>query len=294
MKGFSSNTKALYAVIGATVVGGGLAVFGKIGLQVIPPFAFTFLRFVIGSIFLTPFLTKFNKLTPKKFTELFLLSLLSTINLILFSFGIRLTTATISQLLYSFVPILVSILSIWLLNRKPSMNQIGGILLGLLGIGFLVLGPLMENKVVESGNGLGNFLIMIGTILYSLYLIYSKKLQKNYSPATLTGAFIGTTLIASGIMAIFENSANIQWVGNLNSMTIVSLLYVGVLGTGIFYFLNQYAVKHGGPLAAAVIQYTTPPATLILAMFFLQEKITFEFIIGSFLAYFSAWLVTSR
>lgn len=294
MKGLSSNTKALYAVIGATVVGGGLAVFGKIGLQVVPPFAFTFLRFVIGAIFLIPFIGKLKNLNRKKFIELFLLSLLSTTNMFLFSFGVRLTTATIAQLLYAFVPIVVGILSIWFLNRRLKVVQIVGIVVGLVGMLFLIFKPLIGNIVFVSGSGLGNLLIATGTILYSLYLIYSKKLQKRYSPVTLTAAFIGTTLIASALMAFFENISDTQWINNLNLMTYISLLYVGVLGTGVFYFLNQYAVKHGGPLAAAVIQYTTPPATLIWAMILLQEKITLEFIIGAILAYLGAWLVATK
>ncbi len=294
MKGLSDTAKALYAVILATIVGGGLAVFGKIGLKVIPPFTFTFLRFAIGGLFLIPLIGKLHRLTLKKMLELGLLSLLSTINLFFFAFGVRLTSATIAQLLYAFVPIVVSLFSIAVLNKKPSIIQFFGIICGLIGIAYLLFGPQLQIKGLLSGGALGNVLITTGTIFYSLYLIYSKKLQKQYSAKTLTGAFIGTTIIVSAVFALFESSHTIHWIYRIEPITYISLLYVGILGTGIFYFLNQYAVQYGSPLIASVIQYTTPPATLIWAMILLQERITPQFIIGAILAYLGAWLVTSK
>lgn len=105
-------------------------------------------------------------------------------------------------------------------------------------------------------------------------------------------AFIGTTMIVSIPFSLFEISNGVNWISHVQPITVISLLYVGIIGTGVFYFLNQYAVKHGGPLIASVIQYTSPPATLIWAMILLQEKITLEFIIGAILAYIGAWLVT--
>lgn len=294
MKEYSDNTKALYAVVLATIVGGGLAVFGKIGLKVIPPFTFTFLRFLIGSIFLIPFISRLQKITFKKFSELFLLSSLSTVNIFLFSFGIRLTSATVAQLLYAFVPILVAILSVFLLKKRPFFKQNIGIILGLIGMVFLIFHPSNNNIGVSSESSLGNILIALGTFLYALYLIYSKKMQNRYSPATLMGAFIGTTMITSSAFSLFEIGRGINWFYHIETITVIALLYVGILGTGVFYFLNQYAVKHGGPLIAAVIQYTQPPATLIWAMILLQEKLTLELVIGSILAYLGAWLVAAK
>ncbi len=294
MKGHTDNTKALYAVLLATVVGGGLAVFGKIGLMVVPPFTFTFLRFFMGIIFLVPFIKKLKNLTFKKISELFLLSLLSTVNIFLFSFGIRLTTATIAQLLYAFVPILVAILSVFLLKKKSSFIQTIGIIVGFVGMIFLVVHPTKSIYELLTGSSLGNILIAIGCLLFALYLIYSKKMQNRYSPSTLMAAFIGTTMITSLPFSFFEIRQGINWVFHIQSITVISLFYVGIMGTGVFYFLNQYAVKHGGPLIASVIQYMQPPATLIWAMILLKERITIEFIVGSILAYLGAWLVTTK
>lgn len=292
MKEHSDSTKSIYAIVVATILGGGLAVFGKIGLQIIPPFTFTFLRFFIGLIFLIPFIGKLKKITLRNITELGLVSLLSTANIILFTFGIRLTTAIVSQLLYTFVPVFVAILSIFLLKKKPKAKQVVGIILGLIGMIYLIFHQTSNILQIFKGSSLGSLYIAIGVILYSLYLIYSKKLQKRYSPGVLMGAFVGTTVITSLFLSLFELRNNLGWIVHLQAITIVSLLYVGILGTGIFYFLNQYVVKHGGALVASVIQYTQPPATLIWAIILLNEKITPEFIIGAILAYFGAWLVT--
>ncbi len=38
----STQTKAVVAIVLAAIFGGGIAVVGKIGLRVVPPFTFTF------------------------------------------------------------------------------------------------------------------------------------------------------------------------------------------------------------------------------------------------------------
>lgn len=292
MKDYEDGTKALIAIILATIVGGGLAVFGKIGLTVVPPFIFTFFRFAIGTIFLIPFIGKLNRLTFKKLTELFLVSLLSVGNIFFFSFGIRFTTATISQLLYAFVPMLVAILSVFVLKSKPSSKQLVGIISGLVGMLYLIIYPIRNSHNFLSGTSLGNILIMFACLSFSLYLVFSKKLQNRYSPSTLVAAMIGTTMITSFPLGLLELREGLGWISYVQPITIISLFYVGIIGTQIFYLLNQYAIKHGGVLTASIIQYTSPPATLVWAMILLSEKITVEFVVGSVLAYLGAWLVT--
>lgn len=282
--------KAFIAVVLATVFGGALAVFGKIGLTVVPPFTFTFFRFFIGVIFLLPFIKKIKRLTPKKIFELGSISILSSANIFLFSFGIKLTGAAISQVIYSFNPVIVCILSVIFLRRKSSLSQNIGIILGLFGLFFLIFHQTNIRELFQ-GSSLGNMLIAMGAFSFSIYLIYSKKLQNHYSPQTLTAAFIGTTLIVSSVIAPFELRQGMQWISHIQLITVVSLLYVGIFGTGIHYFLYQYTVKHGGPVTASIIQYTMPPSTLIWAMVLLREKISVEFVFGTMLAYIDAWFV---
>src|SRR3989344_4556855 len=93
--------KALLAVIFAALVGGGIPVMGKISLVIVPPTVFTFLRFLIATLCMAPFALPLPKIDRGLFIKILLVCLFATLNVTLFPFGIRLTTATIGQLLYA-------------------------------------------------------------------------------------------------------------------------------------------------------------------------------------------------
>ncbi len=54
-------------------------------------------------------------------------------NIVIFAFGIPYTTASVSQVLYTGVPVLVAALSPMLLKENPTKLQIIGILIGIIG-----------------------------------------------------------------------------------------------------------------------------------------------------------------
>ena len=283
---------ALLAVILAAVVGGALPVYVKIGLKQISPFSFTLLRFVLASLFFIPLLSRKNKISFKSFLEIGLISLLSTANIILFSFGIKLTAASIGQMLYAGVPIIVALLSFFMLKEKIFGRKFFGIVLGFIGTVMVVVLPLLSKNSPLSGNLIGNLMVFVGVFFYSLYGIYSKKIQKKYSPVQLTAVFSITTALVVLFPAVGEIvSGNHWWIG-LTEQTIFSLFYVGLLGTAIYYLLYQYAIKNGTPIIASMTLYLQPVMTIVWASILLGEKISAGFILATIMVLLGAYLTT--
>jgi len=283
---------AFLAILMAALLGGGIAPFIKIGVREIPPLSFTFLRFVLASLFLAPFFIKENSRVGKDIFKIVLFSLLATVNVTFFAFGVKKTTATVAQMLYAAVPIIASSLSYLILKEKIRPRTIIGAGLGLLGVSLIIILPTIEQSFPFKGNLMGNLLIFVGVFSFSLYSVFSKKFQENYSPAYLTTVFFLTTTFVLFFLSFGEFTSYPYWWSNISLDSLLSLLYVGFIGTALFYLLYQYALKHGTPVIASMTLYLQPAATFIWAAIILGERVTFGFIIGAILALTGAWLVT--
>lgn len=279
----SSQTKALLAIITAATLGSGSVIFAKLGLREVPPFTFMFLRFLIASLLILPFYLK-SPLPPHRLWPPILISLFSSANIFLFAFGIRLTTATASQVIYSIVPIITAILAYFLVKEQFNQKKIVGIALGFFGL--LVIIGLPQTLT-------GNFLLLMGAVLYSFYPVLSKKIQVQYSPWQLTTMFIFTTTILGGVFSLTELRQIPAWFPTASALAWFSLIFVAIIGTIIYYWLTQGAIKHGSAVIGSIILYLQPVTTYLWAHFILKEQLTWEIVIGGSLVIGGAYLTTA-
>jgi drug/metabolite transporter (DMT)-like permease len=291
----TGRRRALAAVILGTLVGGGVPVMVKIGLKDIPPFSYTFLRFFIASIFILPVFFREKPKINKHLWSIILISLLSAANIILFSFGIRSTTATAGQILYTVVPILTIVLSHWLLRDFITKHKVIGIALGLSGALLLIFLPAIGQFSLLKGSLLGNLLIFLGVLSYSLYTTLSKSLsKKEFSPIYITTIFILVTVVVSFVFSIGEFLSNSAWLYHFSTTNFLSILYVAFCGTFLSYFLYQYAIKHGSPLIASLTLYLQPVSTFVWASLLLGERLSLGFLISALLIFTGAWITTKK
>lgn len=292
MKSDNNNQiKAFIAIFAAGIFGATQGVFVKIAVKEIPPFSFTFIRFLLASLIMLPFVFRKIKF-DKHLLKISLISLLGTANVILFAFGVRLTTVNMGAILYTGVPIVTALLSFLILREKLRFNKLLGIVLGFSGAIFVVILPSLQ-KIAIQGNLLGNILILIGVLAFSCYSILSKKEQKYFSPFVLTGILMTTSTVVSGAFLPIDLKTNPNWWKLITITGLTSTLIV-VASTIFFYFLYQYAIKQGGALVASMSLYLQPVTAVILAWFLLGEFITIPFVLGGVLVFTGAWLVSGN
>lgn len=263
----------------------------KIGLVDFPPLSFAFLRFLIASFCVLPFMIGSTKSFISSLKDLGLVSILASFNNALFVVGLQMTTATISQLIYALVPLFVfGILSIFL-SHKHSVQKVLGTGVGFIGITIVILLPILESGKAFTGDLGGNILITIGAICWSIYMVRSKEFLKRYSPFVITSMFIFVTTIFLFPFFIYELWTNSLWWKTVEHSAIHALVYVIFIGTILTYTLNQYAIKHGGSLLASMSFYLSPILGFIAAFFLLGEQLTLGIIIGGALALLGVFLV---
>lgn len=284
--------KGLIFILLASIFGGAAQPVIKIGLATIPPLSFVFFRFLIAGLIVFPFILKKNLF--KSFWKLLPLSILGTLNIIFALFGIQRTAATIGQLLYAGVPILTALFLFVLVKEKLNKNKIIGILVGFLGVTSVILLPILEKGSKFSGDLLGNIFIFCGVISWSLYMIYSRKALKNFSPLVVTAVFIWLTCIVAFPFFLMELITHLNWWGNLTPSSFLSVGFSSIFTTVATFVLSQYAIKYGGSILASLQFYLLPVVAYLFASFLLGEQLTPGIIIGAFLALLGVYITTKK
>lgn len=282
-KNIKNNYLTILLVLLAAIFGGATGVLGKIALREIPSFSFTFLRFFIAAIFLIPFSLKYLPKFNKKNRKIILLSLLASANVILFAFGIKHTSANMSQMVYSAIPIVSAVLSFYYLKERFNFIKIAGIIIGFAGTILIVLLPLISNN---SGGGTigGNLVIVIAMLSISLYWVLSKKFQSQYSTLEINNYFIFTTTLLLLPLSIFDLFNHPNWWNGVSASSYFAIIFIAVFGTAICYLISQILIKRTTPVMASMVLYIQPFATFIMAYFFLSEKLSVLFSIGVILS----------
>lgn len=289
-KQFNGQTLAISAILLAATLGGGIPTLTKISLEEMPPFSFTFLRFFVAAACILPFFLKDKPKMQKDFYKVIFFSLFLSCNVILFPLGVRLTTATIGQTLYIFTPILVAVLAFFFLSEIFNFKKVIGIVVGFFGALIIFLLPEITGGAPFTGNMIGNLIIFLAVLATAFYTVFSKKFQKRYTPLQLTAIFIFTTCFILIFLAASDVVRYPFWWQHTSITPILSVLYVGLIGTAAYYLLTQYAVKHGSPIIASMILYLQPITSFFWAYFLLGEQLTAGLIIGSILAFTGVFL----
>lgn len=285
-----------FFILFAAITGGGTSTLSKIASAEIPPITFTLLRFTLGALTLLPFFIIFKeKITKIDRKSIIAISLLAALNPFLFFIGVKHTTAIMGQMLYTALPLITIIFSYWIGEETITRKKIIGVIIGLIGALIIILQPALEKGIgFMNSSMMGNIIILLGVISFSLYSVLSKKHQKFHSPLELNMYFMLTAVVIQLILLPIDLFTGPAWWQTITTSGILGLLYVGIIGTGIYYLLIQYALKTSSPLASSTILYLQPLFAIIWAGILLGEKLTSSLILGGLLAFIGIGLVMSR
>lgn len=290
----TNKQKALIFLILGSLLSAGAGAATKIGLQDIPPISFIFFRYALCSLLIFPVFLRRNRPKLSDVFTLMPLSLLTTINVIFYVFGMRLTTATIGQLLFTGTPLIAICLGYIFYKEKITTEKSIGVIIGFIGTIIIVLLPLLEQEKKYSGNLVGNILVFCGVVAYSAYLVFSKKFQRNHSPFMLVVTFIFLTTIILLPFSVFELQSYPGWWQKLSLSGVISVIYMSVFVTILSYLANQYAIKYGDAVYAALTFYLLPIFGYFIAFLLLAEQLTAGITIGGALALFGIFLTTRK
>lgn len=282
------------AVTESTIYGLNHTIAKAVMPEYIKPFGFIMLRVTGAAIlfWLISFLFPKEKVATSDWLRLIACAIFGmVINMLLFFKGLSLSTPINSSVIITISPILVLIMSSYLLREKITFLKVSGIIIGLSGALMLVLFS-GEFRQDAPNIPLGNLLFIINAFSFGVYLILVKPLAAKYHPITLMKwLFLCAFIINFPIT--FSEFKEVQWQA-LPSKAIWSMVFV-VLGTTFStYLLNVFAIKQLSASTLSSFIYLQPLIAIIFAIIMGMDELNTLKVAAGILVFLGVYLVTKK
>ncbi len=189
--------------------------------------------------------------------------------------------ASTAQIITTLSPIIIFILSYFILNEKFYIRYFYGCIFCLIGSFIIILNEKNSKNIKNEKSNLNDILIgvffcFINVISTSLISVTNKKLADNKIPISTQGFYVGlTTCFYSSIFTFFYGNICLK-IGYLIMCMIHGFFFYG------FLVLFNAALKLCQLSKLALTSYLQIVYVFILGFFFLKEEIFFTDIIGTF------------
>jgi drug/metabolite transporter (DMT)-like permease len=281
----------VYIVLG--IVWGCSFIFIKAGLEFLSPVGVAFVRCALGAVTLYSY-ARFKGISlPRNrmaLVHIWVVSLLlNVIPGIFYALAETAVTSILAAIMNAVTP-LMTVLAILLINReeKPEFHQLLGLLLGFLGV-LIVLG---------AWAGLGDnplwaiLILLFAVACYGVTFPYTRRFVM---PLKIKSeAIVATQLIcaASTLLPIYLLSG--ISVTTLPVTPVISMVALGVFGSGFAYLWNFKIMQLAGSAIASSVTYLTPLVAVIVGVIFLSEKVTWNEPVGALVVLLGAAIAQER
>lgn len=182
------------------------------------------------------------------------------VNQLFFFHGLNLSSSINSGIIMTVNPILVVILSFFILHEKITWAKSIGITLGAVGAVLLTL----KAGTGKGDSTLGDLFLFINAASYAIYLVIAKPLMKKYSPLTVI-TYVFTFGLAFVLIYPPTLSELFQAQFSIIPFDVwMKIIYVIVGVTFLTYLLTMYGLKFLSASVSSVYIYLQP----VLVMFF--------------------------
>jgi drug/metabolite transporter (DMT)-like permease len=290
-------SKRTWALLAATTVSIIYGLSFTIAKDVMPtyvkPYGFILIR-VFGATILFWLISLFGskeKIKRQDFPRIIAAAFFGVaLNMLTFFKGLSFTSPISAAVIMVTTPIIVLILSAIIMKEKIISRKIIGLLLGLIGTGFLIVyGKSIGNATNAS---LGNFLVFINAVSYAFYLIIVKRLMDKYNAFTFV-KWIYTFGLLMVIPFGWNEYQEIQW-QTLPSIILWEIGFVVVFTTFFTYLFNLVSMRELKPTTVAVFIYLQPLFATLFAISLGKDELSWVKIVSAVLIFTGVYLVTKK
>lgn len=207
----------------------------------------------------------------------------------MYAFAQQYTTSILAAILNATTPLftLLAILTIFR-GQKQGAGAIVGLLIGIAGVG-LTLG-------IWQGFGNNEPIAIIALVLasasYGIGTPYIRKFVTPMGLAPTSTASVQVLTSALTLLPIYVLTGPL-FVGPASAENVTALVLLGVLGSGVAYWLFHQVVAQAGSQVAAMVTYTNPVIATIWGIALLGEQLHWYEPVGALLVIAGAYLTQS-
>ena len=247
----------------------------KIGLNYMSPLWYTATRLVIGTLTMMTFIVVVRKFTWPKRQDLPLIAIIGllqiSIYILLVNIGLAYLPAGRSSLLAYTTPLWIMPAATLFFNEKTGPLKWFGFLSAISGL-LLLISP-WEMNWADSRILFGTSMLLLASLCWAISMLCARYMNWTKSPLELIPwqLLIGTLPILLFAL-IKEPIITVDW----NPLLILSLIYTGILVTGLSYWGGLVINKELPTIIVSLGFLTVPVFSLLLSYFFLHEVINFS------------------
>jgi drug/metabolite transporter (DMT)-like permease len=229
-------------------------------------------------------------LNLKSHGYIFILALIAVFHLWIQVTGMKFTTASNTGWIIGMAPIFMALLGLIFFKEELSTLKVTGIIIATFGLLLLVgKGNITSIDLIKNK---GDLLVLSSAFTWGIYSMVNKKISLNYSPLmTILYLFIMMAII---IIPFTVSETTIKSVVNLSTVGWFSILFLGLLCSGVAYVIWAYALREMESAKVGAYLYFEPFVTIITAWIFLREDITLLMILSGLVITLGVFLVNKE
>ena len=249
----------------------------KIATDSFGPITIAFLRVFLASIPLL-LICNYKKIKIEAFSkEWHWFAVIGFVNLVvpffLIAYGVKSVQSNLAAILMSSGPLTSTILGHFFTKHdKFNFVKTIGVLIGFSGIIYLF----SDNILINENNFLSALLILAGATGYVIGGVLTLKISSKKNENVTTSICIWASIILLPLSLIFEQPWNL----NPSLKSTASLIYLGIVCTGLAWLLRFRILKNNGLIFQSQVSYLIPIFAIILGYIFLGELITSKVIVS--------------
>ncbi|MBV8622223.1 MAG: DMT family transporter [Herbaspirillum sp.] len=272
-------TAYLYPFL-AIVLWAGNVIVSKLAASAISPVAITFYRLILLLVLMSPFVLapmwRNRALIRRHWWKLALSGLLAMAFFQSLSYRAAFsTTATNMAIVTALIPLLTALLSVLVLGEAVTVGMAAGGVLSFAGLLYLV-GQGDLSQALQSGVHLGDALMLLAALSYSLYGVLLKHWKMNVPAwqAIYVQAIAALVFMLPQFLLLAPGSAA------LDARTLPLIGYSGIGSSILLSYLWIEGVKRLGPNRCSIFINLLPLMTALLAILLMHEQMHAYHLIG--------------
>jgi drug/metabolite transporter (DMT)-like permease len=276
----------LPAFCATALIWGTSFMFIKIAVREVPPVYLALGRIGIGALTLFVLLAIVRQPLPRGrrlWARMFVLAIFAnTVPFIMFGYAEERVSSVLAGIWNGTIPLTTLAVTLIALGvtrstERPTRQQIFGLLVGFSGV-LVVLGAWHG---LGGSSLVGQLELLIAVACYGIALNYSRGIMtsSDVSPFQLTaGQLISGTLQMLVIAPLVAGAP--PALGSLTWKPIVSIVVLGVLGTGLAFVLNFHVIRTAGVTTGSMVTYLPPVVAAVAGVVLLGEHLSWNQPVG--------------
>ncbi len=266
--------------------------FIKLAVDDFGTFTLVALRLFVGAILLWTVVRIAGQALPRErriYGHLLVMAIINiTIPFLLITWAEQSVESSLAAILTSPVPLFAIVLSALFLPDEPMrVNGLIGLIVGFIGV-IIVVSP----GLTGAGSSLTGEIALLGaSISYAAGAVYARRNVRGIPPMIPAVFQVTFALLITGTMALlFEH----PWTATPDLQAVFSILWLGILGSGIAYLFVFRLFAHWGATRTTLVAYLLPVVGIVLGYLVLDEPVDGRLIVGTALVISGVALVNSR